>query len=165
MPKLEVILSKEEMADLEEIVQRGEAKDAADALKSMGFRIYHKLKMRADKERKEPSVDLSMKFLQMGFPTTIPCTLARKLRRYKLPYLDFMFGASLLGLKRRGNMLIASREDCNKGAIRYLGQILKGKPKTEKMQLQFLETNELSMTQRSFEERKEANHDIVSKRV
>lgn len=148
MPKLEVILSKEEMEDLEEIVQRGEAKDAADALKSMGFRTYHKLKMRADKERKEPSVDLSLKFLQMGFPTTIPCTLARKLRRYKLPYLDFMFGASLLGLKPKGNMLVASREGCKKGAIKYLGQILKGKPKTEKMQLQFFETNQLSMTKR-----------------
>lgn len=153
MPKLEVILSKEEMEDLEEIVKRGEAKDAADALKSMGFRTYHKLKMRADKERKEPSVDLSFKFLQMGFPTTIPCTLARKLKRYKLPYLDFMFGASLLGSKPKGNMLIASQEGCKKGAIRYLGQILKGKPKTQKMQLQFLETNQLSMTKRSKAER------------
>ena len=137
MPKIEVTLSKEEMEDLEEIVKRGEAKDAADALKSIGFRTYHKLKMEADRKRKEPSVDLALNFLNMGFPTSIPCTLARKLRRYKIPYLDFMVGASLLGFKRKGNILITSREGCQKGAISYLKQIMKGKPKTQKIQVTF----------------------------
>lgn len=136
MPKLEVFLTKEEMADLEEIVQRGEAKDAADALKSMGFRTYHQLKMRADKERKEPSIDLSFEFLRQGFPTTIPCTLAKKLKRYKIPYLDFIFGASLLGSKRKGDVLVASKEDCRRGAIKYLGRILQGKPETKKIRLE-----------------------------
>lgn len=128
MPKIEVYLSKDELDDLKEIVERGEAKDEADALKSLGFRTYHELKEIADKQRKEPAIEvpLSLGLIKAGFPTSIPCTMARKLKRRGLRYwYDFVLGVGLFSTTKKG---VINPKKARKLATEYLKAILKKEP-------------------------------------